>query len=145
MKHLTWSTCIACVLAFPHSMASAQDDAPQDVITMEDAAPAEAAYPEMQTEAMPAPEPMPPRGPGAVEVILMFFMFGVIAVVALIGIFLWCRIYSKTGYGWAFGLLMMVPIANFVMLCVLAFGEWPVLRELKSLRQQLQQRPPASM
>jgi hypothetical protein len=35
------------------------------------------------------------------------------------------------------GLMMMVPIVNIIMLCVLAMGDWPVLRELRQLRQQV--------
>ena len=44
----------------------------------------------------------------------------------------WGKIFSKTGYGWALGLLMLIPIANLIMLLVLAFGDWPVLKELKA-------------
>ncbi len=31
---------------------------------------------------------------------------------------------------------MFVPIANFILLLVLAFGKWPIQRELEALRQQ---------
>jgi hypothetical protein len=31
---------------------------------------------------------------------------------------------------------MFVPIANIVVLCILAFGEWPIYKELNYLRQQ---------
>jgi hypothetical protein len=58
-----------------------------------------------------------------------------ILIVLIVGLILWCKIFSKTGYSWAFGLLMFVPIANLVMLFILAFGDWPILRELRSLKQ----------
>ncbi|EGD50802.1 hypothetical protein TheetDRAFT_2406 [Thermoanaerobacter ethanolicus JW 200] len=42
---------------------------------------------------------------------------------------IWWKIFDKAGYGGAYGLLMFIPIVNFVMLLVLAFAEWPVLRD----------------
>lgn len=149
MKHLALSLCIGCILILSHSIASAQDNSQQPVITTEDPVIFEPAYAESQTRTMmvpdTAPEAMPPRGPGIAQVVFLFLMFSFLAVVVVIGVILWCRIYSKTGYSWAFGLLMIIPIANFVMLCVLAFSDWPVLKEVKALRQQLQQRPPTSV
>jgi hypothetical protein len=41
---------------------------------------------------------------------------------------------AKTGYGGPLGLLMVVPIANLVLLLVLAFGEWPVEKEVHRLQ-----------
>lgn len=55
---------------------------------------------------------------------------------------LFCKIFSKAGYHWAMGLLMLIPIANFIMLCVLAFGQWPIHRELQILRQSNMAPPP---
>jgi hypothetical protein len=46
-----------------------------------------------------------------------------------------CMIFHKAGYSWALGLLMIVPIANIVLIFVLAFGDWPVRRELRQLKQ----------
>lgn len=37
---------------------------------------------------------------------------------------LW-RITSRTGYPGPLSLLFLVPLANLVLLYVLAFGEWP--------------------
>ena len=54
---------------------------------------------------------------------------------------MFCMIFSKAGYSWALGLLMLVPVANLIMPFILAFGAWPVLRELQMLRQQ-QSSPP---
>jgi hypothetical protein len=30
---------------------------------------------------------------------------------------------------------MLIPLVNFVILLIFAFGEWPVEREVKALRQ----------
>jgi len=72
---------------------------------------------------------------GAIFFIFMMLM-GLIMFVIQILVF--CKIFSKTGFSWAFGLLMLVPIANLVMLFVLAFAEWPIERELRSFKQQRQ-------
>ena len=73
------------------------------------------------------------------------------SIVGLVGfifaIIIYWQIFAKAGYSGALGLLMFVPIANIVMLCILAFGEWPIYRELNYLRQmaargQLYQPPP---
>ena len=46
------------------------------------------------------------------------------------------KICSKAGYSWALGLLWLVPLANIVLIFVLGFGEWPIHREMRALRQQ---------
>jgi uncharacterized membrane protein YhaH (DUF805 family) len=67
------------------------------------------------------------------------------SLVGLVGfifaIIVYWRIFAKAGYSGALGLLMFVPIANIVMLCVLAFGEWPIYRELNYLRQMAARGP----
>ena len=71
---------------------------------------------------------------------LVFFVIGM--AIALI---IWCKLFSKSGYHWAFGLLVLVPIGNLVMAFYLAFADWPVLKELRQLRQQqYPDNPPAS-
>ena len=57
-------------------------------------------------------------------------------IVTILMVWAYCRIFSKTGYCWALGLLMFVPIANIIMPFILAFGEWPIYKELQQLRQQ---------
>jgi hypothetical protein len=42
------------------------------------------------------------------------------------------RICSRAGFPGALGLLIMVPLLNLVLLYVLAFAEWPALRNQKS-------------
>lgn len=43
----------------------------------------------------------------------------------------WWKIMKKTGYHPALGLLMLLPLANLVMLVILAFRPWPMQKELK--------------
>jgi hypothetical protein len=62
-----------------------------------------------------------------------------LAVTIFFAIVYW-KIFAKAGYSGALGLLMFVPIANLIVLCVLAFGEWPIHKELNYLRSQ----PPRS-
>jgi len=38
-------------------------------------------------------------------------------------------IFKKAGYPQWLGLLMVVPMVNLVMLYILAFSDWPSLRE----------------
>ncbi len=66
-----------------------------------------------------------------------FAVIGIIIVLSIIfSIVIYWRIFSKAGYSGALSLLMFVPVANLVMLCVLAFAEWPIYQELNMLRQQ---------
>jgi hypothetical protein len=43
-------------------------------------------------------------------------------------------VFRKAGYSWAWGLLTLVPIANIILPFALAFGDWPVNRELRRLK-----------
>ena len=68
-------------------------------------------------------------------IIVIFISLFILAIVCIVG-FIWWRIVSKTGYHGALGLLMLIPIANLIMILVLAFSEWPVEKELKQLKAQ---------
>src|SRR2546426_7514932 len=68
-------------------------------------------------------------------IIISSVIFSLIAII--FSVIIYWRIFSKAGYSGAMGLLMFVPIANIVVLCILAFGEWPIYRELKYLREQV--------
>jgi hypothetical protein len=70
--------------------------------------------------------------------VFMIFVMLITLIISVVQIFVFCKIFSKTGNSWALGLLMIVPIANIIMLFVLAFAEWPIERELRSYRQQRQ-------
>lgn len=77
-------------------------------------------------------------GPAVILIVVFFFIavsFAVLAIKAVI----FCSIFAKAGYHWALGLLMLVPIACIIMPFILAFGRWPVQKELRQLRRQLAQ------
>jgi hypothetical protein len=73
------------------------------------------------------------------SIILSSVIFSLVAIIFAVVIY-W-RIFAKAGYSGALGLLMLVPIANIIMLCILAFGEWPIYKELNYLRQQVMRSP----
>ena len=70
--------------------------------------------------------------PGPWEIIVWVF----------IAIFVWafCKIFSKAGYSWANGLLMLIPLVNLFTVLFLAFSEWPIQKELR-LMEDGQQTP----
>ena len=70
---------------------------------------------------------------------ILIWLIIMIAIVVFSVIVYW-RIFAKAGYNGAMGLLMFVPIANIIVLCMLAFAEWPIYRELNQLRQMVAQR-----
>jgi hypothetical protein len=51
-------------------------------------------------------------------------------------VFVWYKIIGRTGYSAWLALLMIVPLANLVLMLVLAFSEWPVQREVATLRSR---------
>ena len=59
----------------------------------------------------------------------IIFIFAVIFIslaVTILTIVIYCKIFSKAGYSWALGLLMLVPIAKIIMPFILAFSDWPI-------------------
>jgi len=78
----------------------------------------------------------PPEFAGVAAIIFMLVVFLIVAVSSILVVVIYCKIFSKAGYSWALGLLMLVPIANIIMPFVLAFGDWPILKELRQLRGQ---------
>ena len=67
---------------------------------------------------------------------LIAVIVGVILTAAVVSILLWCKILSKTGYSWAMGLIVLVPFGNLILMLILAFSDWPVLKELRFLKDQ---------
>ena len=67
--------------------------------------------------------------------VLLYLLF-VVGMLTLIVLVVW-KLTAKTGYPGALGLLYFVPVANLVFLLILAFGEWPIHRELRSLKSML--------
>ena len=53
----------------------------------------------------------------------------VLAVIAIVGLFIFGRIFAKAGYSRWFGLLMFVPAVNLAVICWFAFADWPVLQK----------------
>jgi hypothetical protein len=76
--------------------------------------------------------------PEAFVVMALLLMFGlfITLIVLAIKILIFCKLFSKAGYSWALGLLILVPIANIIMVFYLAFADWPILKELRQLRQR---------
>jgi UPF0716 family protein affecting phage T7 exclusion len=78
------------------------------------------------------------HSPDVVPVYIALLIFGVLValIVVVINVVIFCRIFSKAGFSWTLGLLMLVPIANIIMPFFLAFADWPVQKEVRQLRQQ---------
>jgi len=75
------------------------------------------------------------RMAGPMELILILFIaFGVLVFTA-IRVFCFCKIFSKAGYSWAFGLLLLLPFSEVVIPLILAFMDWPVCKEFRLLKQ----------
>ena len=76
------------------------------------------------------------RMAGAMELILIIFMTLIVLGFTAIKVFSFCKIFSKAGYSWAFGLLMGLPMSEVVIPLILAFMDWPVCKELRLLKQE---------
>jgi len=80
------------------------------------------------------------------EPVLIVFATLFVALLVLISLALnlliWCKLFSKAGYSWALGLLMLLPIVSIIMTFFLAFADWPIRRELRLLKQR-QEKPQA--
>jgi len=74
-------------------------------------------------------------GPVVVIIVALFLLATCLALVAIKAV-VYCKIFHKAGYCWALGLLMLVPVACIIMPFVLAFGRWPIEKELEQLRRQ---------
>jgi len=63
--------------------------------------------------------------PGPLELLV------VVVTTLVIVVPIW-RIFSKAGFPGALSLLMFIPFVNLIMLFVLAYAEWPALRDKKA-------------
>ena len=61
-----------------------------------------------------------------------------IVVLSLFVILPFWKIFSKAGFSRLMSIAMLIPLLNFVMLLFLAYSEWPILKELKALKQKTQ-------
>jgi hypothetical protein len=69
---------------------------------------------------------------GALAVVLVIYLaLIVLSIVAAV------KVVTKAGYSGWWVLIALVPLVGFVMTLVFAFSEWPILREVKTLRAQL--------
>lgn len=66
---------------------------------------------------------------GVLITLIMLILF--LGFYILIG-WMWCRIFKKAGYHGALGILCLIPIANIIMLAILAFKEWPISKSLNA-------------
>jgi hypothetical protein len=73
---------------------------------------------------------------GPVEIILILFITCILLMFTAIKVFSFCKIFSKAGYSWAFGLLMLLPMSELIIPLILAFMDWPVCKELRLLKQK---------
>jgi hypothetical protein len=69
------------------------------------------------------------RSIGLPELLVLVF------VAAILVVPFW-RIFSKAGYPGVLSIAMLIPLLNIGMWFFLGFSEWPVLKELKALRQR---------
>jgi len=60
-------------------------------------------------------------------------------IVIVLGLFvaIWWPIFKKTGNSGALSLLMLVPLLNLLVLLFLAYSDWPVLKEVRALRDRV--------
>ncbi len=65
----------------------------------------------------------------------VFLLGGLVLTVFMIWIYF--VILKKTGMSPWLSLLMLVPLAGFVVLLILAFSEWPIERENRALRTRV--------
>ena len=76
------------------------------------------------------------RVAGPMELMLILFITFIVLAFTAIKVFSFCRIFSKAGYSWAFGLLMLLPFSEIVIPLILAFMDWPLCKELRLSKQE---------
>lgn len=59
-------------------------------------------------------------------IVVLAFVGLFFSVMLFVHIFLWWRVFSKAGYSGAFALLILAPFGPMIMLCILAFSQWPI-------------------
>jgi hypothetical protein len=72
---------------------------------------------------------------GAVFFSVMLVLLA-ISVSVVIRAIIYCMIFHKAGFHWALGLLTLIPLACLVMQFILALSDWPILKELRQLKQK---------
>jgi hypothetical protein len=78
------------------------------------------------------------RSIGPIELFIVAVAIGSVIVYV---VSFW-RIFSKAGFPAYLSLGMLFPVVNLALCLFLAFAEWPVLRELETLRGRAAIPPP---
>jgi hypothetical protein len=63
--------------------------------------------------------------------VLVYLAILVISIIAAV------KVVTKAGYSGWWVLIVFVPVVGVIMALVFAFSDWPVLRELRALREQV--------
>ena len=70
-------------------------------------------------------------------ILLIMFGFLILLIITALLTMAFCKIFSRAGYCWAFGLLMLLPVVGAIITpFILAFSDWPIQKELRKLKQQ---------
>ncbi len=72
--------------------------------------------------------------PGGAEIVIILFVLAFYVLLIAFMVFVAGTIFRKAGYSFWFGLLMLVPIGNFIWLLIFAFSKWPIQHELEMYR-----------
>ena len=69
----------------------------------------------------------------------MFGLVWCLFIIAMVvfAVFIYWKIFSKSGHPGALGLLMFIPLVNLGVLIWFAFSEWPIEKEVAELRSRL--------
>ena len=65
----------------------------------------------------------------------------IILMIGIVPVVLFGEILHKAGYSRWLGLLVIIPLANFVTVIWFASSKWPLLVEVEALRNELRSRP----
>ena len=82
---------------------------------------------------------MPMRGDEEAALVVFVVIAAVVIIlfallITILLVLSYCKIFKKAGYSWAWGLLWLIPFGNIILPLVLAFSDWPILKELHSLK-----------
>ena len=85
------------------------------------------------SQALPAGCPMQHMHHMCHHPVLLMLAFLIWAGILIVN---FTMIFRKAGYPWALGLLMAVPLVNVVLLFILGFSKWPILRSLEEAKKE---------
>jgi hypothetical protein len=89
-----------------------------------------------QTPATICEYPMAGHGmPNVCVVAFIAMIVLLVVIVTLVRLVIWWKICSKAGYSGWLALLILVPFVNIILPLAVAFMDWPVLKELRALKQ----------